>query len=82
MLQTMLGIQFDPAARRIVLVNPSLPLSAGRVVVRNLTLAQASIDFAISQEGKAVSLQVLRTRGDLQISLLFDANAERQLNFA
>jgi len=50
--------------------------------VRNLTLAQASIDFAISQEGKAVSVQVLRTRGDLQISLLFDANAERQLNFA
>jgi hypothetical protein len=24
----------------------------------------------------------LRRRGDLQISLLFDANAERQLNFA
>jgi len=82
MLQTMLGIQFDPAARRIVLVNPSLPLSAGRVIVRNLTLAGASIDFAISQEGNAVSVQVLRTRGDLQISLIFDANAERQLDFA
>ena len=82
MLQTMLGIQFDPAARRVVLVNPSLPLSAGRVIVRNLTLGQASIDFAMSQEGNAVSVQVLRRCGDLQISLLFDANAERQLNFA
>jgi glycogen debranching enzyme len=82
MLQTMLGIQFDPAARRIVLVNPSLPSSAGRVIVRNLTLGEASIDFAISQEGNAVSVQVLRTRGDLQISLLFDAKAERQLGFA
>ena len=82
MLQTMLGIQFDPGARRVVLVNPSLPLSAGRVIVRNLTLAEASIDFAMSQEGNAVSVQVLRRRGDLQISLLFDANAERQLNFA
>ena len=82
MLQTMLGIQFDPAARRIVLVNPSLPPSAGRVIVHNLTLGEASIDFAMSQEGNAVSVQVLRTRGDLQISLLFDASAERQLDFA
>jgi glycogen debranching enzyme len=82
MLQTMLGIQFDPAAKRIVLVNPSLPLAAGRVIVRNLALAEASIDFAMSQEGNAVSVQVLRTRGELQISLLFDANAERQLDFA
>src|SRR5262245_18409011 len=82
MLQTMLGIQFDPAARRVVLVNPSLSLSAGRVIVRNLTLAEASINFAMFHEGNAVSVQVLRRRGDLQISLLFDANAERQLNFA
>jgi len=81
MLQTMLGLQFDYAARRILLVNPSPPPSAGRIIVRNLRLADASIDFALSQDGSAVSVQVLRTRGDLQISLLFDANAERQSGF-
>src|SRR5262249_58124495 len=68
MLQTMLGIQFDPAARRIVLVNPSLPPTAGRVIVRNLTLGEASIDFAMSQDGHAVSVQLVRTRAELQIS--------------
>jgi glycogen debranching enzyme len=81
MLQTMLGLRFDHAARRILLINPSPPASAGRVVIRNLTLGDASIDFALSQDGSAVSVQVLRTRGDLQISLLFDANAERRLGF-
>ena len=81
MLQTMLGLQFDPATRRILLVNPSPPASAGLVIVRNLTLGDASIDFALSRDGEAVSVQVLRTRGDLQISMIFDANAERQLGF-
>jgi hypothetical protein len=81
MLQAMLGLRFDHAARRILLINPAPPASAGRIIVRNLTLGDASIDFALCQDGNAVSVQVLRTRGDLQISLLFDANAEHQLGF-
>jgi glycogen debranching enzyme len=81
MLQAMLGLHFDHAARRILLINPAPPASAGRIIVRNLTLGDASIDFALCQDGNAVSVQVLRTRGDLQISLLFDANAEHQLGF-
>ena len=74
MLQAMLGLQFDYDARRITLVDPCLPASAGRIVVRNLALGDAKIDFAVWQEGEGVSVQVLRTIGDLQISLLFDAN--------
>ena len=74
MLQAMLGMQFDYDARRITLVDPCLPASAGRIVVRNLALGDAKIDFAVCQEGEGVSVQVLRTIGDLQISLLFDAN--------
>jgi hypothetical protein len=58
------------------LINPCLPASAGRIIVRNLTLGDASIDFAVSQDGEAAAVQVLRTTGDLQISLLFDANAK------
>ena len=46
--------------------------------MRNLTLGDASIDFALCQDGEAVSVQVLRTTGDLQVSLLFDANAKDQ----
>jgi glycogen debranching enzyme len=74
MLQAMLGMQFDYDARRITLVDPCLPASAGRIIVRNLALGDAKIDFAVCQEGEGVSVQVLRTIGDLQISLLFDAN--------
>ena len=53
MLQAMLGLEFDHEARRVVLVNPCLPASAGRIIVRNLTLGDANIDFAVSQDGEA-----------------------------
>jgi glycogen debranching enzyme len=75
LLQSMLGLEFDHPARRILLVNPSLPASVGRIIIRNLALGDANIDFAVCQEGDAVSIEVLRTAGDLQISLIFDANA-------
>ena len=78
MLQAMLGLAFDPQSRKVVLINPSLPASAGRIIVRNLTLENASIDFAVSQDGEAVSVQVLRRTGDLQVSLLFDGNLKDQ----
>src|SRR6185312_7460415 len=79
MMQAMLGLEFDHEARKVLLTNPSLPASAPRLVVRNLTLGDASVDFAVSQEGEAVAVQVLRTTGDLQISLLFDANAKHSM---
>ena len=75
MLQAMLGLSFDPAARHIRLVNPSVPAFAGDVTVRNLSLAGASVDFVVRQDGEAISLQVLRTRGDLQVSLVFNAHS-------
>jgi glycogen debranching enzyme len=73
MLQAMLGLEFDCKGRRVLLVNPCLPASAGRIVVRNLTLGDANIDFALCQEGEAVSVHVLRLSGDLQVSLVFHA---------
>ena len=77
MLQAMLGLEFDHEGRRIVLVDPYLPASAGTIIVRNLALGDAKIDFAVWQDGDGVSVQVLRNVGDLQISLLFGANAKR-----
>ena len=75
MLQAMLGLEFDHAARRVLLINPCLPASAGRVVVRNLSIGDANVDFAVWRDGEAVSMQVLRIAGDLQISLHFNAGA-------
>jgi len=79
MLQAMLGLEFDHEGRKVLLTNPSLPASAPRLVIRNLTLGDASVDFAVSQEGAAVGVQVLRTTGDVQISLQFDANARHSI---
>jgi glycogen debranching enzyme len=80
MLQAMLGLEFDPAGRHVRLVNPSVPAFAGDITVRNLSLSGASVDFLVRQDGEAISLQVLRTRGDLQVSLVFNSHSadERQ----
>jgi hypothetical protein len=75
MLQAMLGLSFDPAERHIRLVNPTVPAFAGNIVVRNLSLAGASVDFVVRQDGEAISLRVLRTCGDLQVSLVFNSGA-------
>jgi glycogen debranching enzyme len=77
LVQSMLGLEFDHPARQIRLINPCVPEFAGTVILRNLSLAGASADLAIRQDGKTTSLQVLRTRGDLQVTLICDAHAGR-----
>ena len=72
LLQSMLGLEFDPHGRQIRLVNPMVPEFAGDIIIRNLSLGAASADLAIRQHGRTVSLQVLRTRGDLHVSLVFN----------
>ena len=52
MLQAMLGLEFDLEGRRIVLVDPYLPASAGTITVRNLALGDGRIDFAVWQDGR------------------------------
>jgi glycogen debranching enzyme len=77
LLQSMLGLQFDRPARQIRLVNPCVPEFAGNVIVRNLSLDGASADLAIRQDGETTSLHVLRTRGDLEVTLIYDAQVAR-----
>jgi glycogen debranching enzyme len=76
MLQAMLGLSFDAQGRHIRLVNPTVPAFAGDITVRNLSLCGASVDFRVRQDGEAISLQILRTRGDVQVSLVFNAHEE------
>jgi glycogen debranching enzyme len=76
MLQAMLGLQFDSADRHILLVNPALPTCAREIAIRNLALGDARIDFTVRQNGEAISLEVLRTVGDLRVSLVFDESAK------
>jgi glycogen debranching enzyme len=73
LIQTMLGLEFDHKARQIRFVNPEVPVSAGEIVIRNLSLGEARVDIALRQDAhSAISLHVLRTIGDVQVSLVFD----------
>ena len=54
---------------------PVVPAFAGDITIRNLTLGDASADIAVRRDGDAISLHVLRTSGDLQVSLVFNSSA-------
>ncbi len=74
MLEAMLGLELDPQARRIHLSNPVVPPTVGEITIRNLKLRDASADFRVRYEGgKAVSLQILRTSGEISVAVRFDA---------
>src|SRR5262245_17094844 len=76
LLLSMLGLEFDCPARQIRLVNPTVPASAGDIIVRNLSLGAARADIALPQNRHtAISLEVLRAEGDVQISLVLDPGA-------
>ena len=76
LLPAMLGLEFDSAARQIRLVNPTVPAIAGDITVRNLTVGTGRVDFMLRRDDRtAVSLEVLRVEGDVQISLVFDPGA-------
>jgi len=71
MLEAMLGLEFDHAGRRIRLHDPVLPAAAGgALLVRNLSLGTARVDFALHRGASGVSLQVLRSVGDIEVSLV------------
>ena len=66
------GLEFDHAAGKIGLINPTVPSFVGDITIRNLHLGNATADFAVRQDGGAISLQVLRATAGLQVSLVFD----------
>ena len=82
LIQSMLGLEIRPEEREVRLNNPVIPPSAdGAIMLRNIGLADARADFVVrpSAEG-GVSLEVLRVRGDLRISLVVDHRADAKKN--
>jgi glycogen debranching enzyme len=68
MLQACLGLTFEPELNRIVLAAPLLPPFLDALVLRNVELGPATIDFAVRRRGSdGVSLEVLQN--DLGIEL-------------
>jgi glycogen debranching enzyme len=71
LLEASLGLEFDPIANEIRLRNPRLPEFLDEVVLRNLRLKQASVDLKVNRHDTEVSVEILRRRGQVQVSVVF-----------
>jgi glycogen debranching enzyme len=70
LLEAALGLEFDARRGEIRLRNPRLPGFISEVILRELRLGHASVDLRVRQHGDDVSLEVMRSRGKLQVSLV------------
>jgi glycogen debranching enzyme len=70
LLEASLGLEFDPVKGEIRLRNPRLPAFLDEVTLRNLRLDSASVDLRVRRHKDAVSLDILRTDGKIQVSIV------------
>jgi glycogen debranching enzyme len=70
LLAASLGLEFDPQAGETRMRNPHLPASLDEVVIRRLRLGQASLDVKIRRHRGDVSVEVLESRGAVQLAIL------------
>ena len=70
LLEASLGLEFDPLKREIRLRNPRLPSFLDEVTLRNLRLDPASVDLRLRRHRDSVSLDILRTHGKVQVSIV------------
>jgi glycogen debranching enzyme len=70
LLEASLGLEFDPGKGGICLRNPRLPAFLDEVTLRNLRLDSASVDLRVRRHKDAVSLDILRTHGKIQVSIV------------
>ncbi len=70
LLEAALGLEFDASRGEIRLRDPRLPAFLNEVLVRDLQLGPSSVDLRLRRHGDDVSLEVLRTRGQIQVSIV------------
>ncbi len=71
LIEASLGLMFDPASQELKLHNPSLPRFLDEIVLHNLRINDSSIDLKVRRHATGVSVDVLRQRGDAQVSIIF-----------
>jgi glycogen debranching enzyme len=70
LLEAALGLEFDAARNEIRLRNPRLPAFLNEIILRGLHLGESSVDLRLRRHDEDVSLEVLRTRGHIQVSIV------------
>lgn len=68
-IEALLGLEFYPEQRELRLNNPVLPPSMASLTIRNVRLGDAAADFVVRASGASPTLEVIRARGDIRISL-------------
>jgi glycogen debranching enzyme len=70
LLEAALGLEFDAARGEIRLRNPRLPAFLNEVILRELQLGSSTVDIRVTRHGDSVSMEVLRRRGKIQVSIV------------
>jgi len=71
LLQSSLGLEFNPDRDEILLRKPRLPPFLEEVTLRNLRLGQSAVDLMLRRHGTGVSLQVLRNEGQITVAAVY-----------
>ena len=71
LLQSSLGLEFDPDRNEILLRKPRLPSFLQEVTLRSLRLGPSTVDLMLRRHGEQVSLQVLRNEGQIRVAALY-----------
>ncbi|MBB3659825.1 glycogen debranching enzyme [Rhizobium sp. BK650] len=67
LLQSCLGLDFDPRALQISFNEPLLPSFLDEVILRNLDIGNGSADVAIRRSGRQVMVDVVERRGNVRV---------------
>jgi glycogen debranching enzyme len=71
LLEASLGLEFDTQRNEIRLRNPRLPAFLDEVILRKLQLGRSTIDLKIRRRDEAAAVEVLRSEGNVQVSVVF-----------
>ncbi len=71
LLQSSLGLEFDPDRNEILLRKPRLPPFLEEVTLRSLRLGPSTVDLLLRRHDDHVSLQVLRNEGQIRVAALY-----------
>nr|WP_244396008.1 amylo-alpha-1,6-glucosidase [Beijerinckia indica] len=71
LLQSSLGLEFDPDRNEILLNNPRLPPFLDEVTLHNLHLGRSAVDLMLRRNDNDVSLQVLNNEGQIKVAAVY-----------
>jgi glycogen debranching enzyme len=67
MMQSCIGLNFDPDAHQIILREPTLPSSVNDLVLRHVRVKGGSADIELRRSGRRVVVDVLARRGPVKV---------------